>query len=37
MLSDKSKEGYTLKEMGDGDFSVTIKRIRAGKVVASGL
>jgi len=37
MLSDKSKEGYTLKEMGDGDYSVTIKRMRAGKVVVSGL
>ena len=37
MLSDKSKEGYTLKEMGNGDFSVTLKRIRAGKVVVSGI
>ena len=37
MLSDKSEEGYTLKEMGNGDFSVTLKRIRAGKVVVSGI
>ena len=36
MLSGKNKEGYTLKEMGDGDFSVTIKRKRAGKVVVTG-
>jgi hypothetical protein len=35
-LTDKSKEGYTLKEMGNGDFSVTIKRVRAGKIVVSG-
>jgi hypothetical protein len=33
---DKNKEGYTLKDMGDGDFSVTIKRMQAGKVIVSG-
>ena len=34
---DKNKEGYTLKDMGDGDFSVSIKRMQAGKVIVSGL
>jgi hypothetical protein len=31
-----SKEGYTLKELGNGDYAVTIKRMKAGKVIVIG-
>jgi hypothetical protein len=31
--SDPRKEGYTLRDLGQGDFAVTIRRTQAGKVV----
>jgi len=36
LLSDKSKEGHTLKDLGEGDFSLVIKRTGTGKVIISG-
>jgi len=33
LRKDVELEGYTLKELGDGDYSVKIHRIKAGKVV----
>ena len=32
MRSDLNKQGYTLKDLGNGDFSVMIRREKAGKV-----
>lgn len=37
LRSDLSKEGYTLRNLGDGDYAVTIKRLKPGKVILSGL
>jgi hypothetical protein len=31
--SDPRKEGYTLRDLGNGDFALTIQRTQAGKVV----
>ncbi|MEO6290530.1 MAG: hypothetical protein ABIO76_11445 [Ginsengibacter sp.] len=37
LCSDSCKEGYTLKDLGNGDYAVKIKRMRAGKVILTGL
>ncbi len=37
LLTNLSTEGYSLKNFGNGDYAVTIKRIKAGKVIISGL
>lgn len=37
LSSDMSKEGYTLKDLGNGDYAVNIKRKKAGVVIISGL
>lgn len=37
LRSDTNKEGYTLKNLGNGDYAVTVKRMRAGKVIVTGL
>ena len=34
---DLTKEGYTLKDLGGGDYAVQIKRIKAGKVIVAGM
>ena len=34
--SDLNDEGYILKDIGNGDYAVNIKRMRAGKVIVSG-
>jgi hypothetical protein len=35
--SDLTREGYTLRDLGNGDYAVTIKRAGAGKISVSGL
>jgi hypothetical protein len=35
--TDLSKQGYTLRDLGNGDYAVTIKRMNQGNVVVSGL
>ncbi len=37
LRSDTGKEGYILKDLGNGDYAVTIKRMRTGKVILTGL
>jgi hypothetical protein len=37
LSSDMSKEGYTLKDLGNGDYAVNIKREKVGVVIVSGL
>ena len=37
LRSNTDEEGYTLKDLGDGDYGVKIKRMRTGKVVVMGL
>lgn len=37
LRSDTSKEGYTLKDLGSGDYAVKIKRSRTGNVVITGM
>jgi len=37
LSSDMSKEGYTLKDLGNGDYAVNIKRKKAGVVIVTGL
>jgi hypothetical protein len=34
--SDLSKECYTLKELGNGDYSLNIKRMRKGNIIVKG-
>jgi len=36
LRADLSKEGYTLKNLGNGDYAVKINRLRAGKVIVTG-
>lgn len=35
--SDKNSEGYTLKDLGNNDYAITITRIKPGNVIVSGL
>ena len=37
LRSDTDKEGYILKDLGNGDYAVKIKRIRSGRVIVKGL
>ncbi len=37
MRSDLVNEGYLLKDLGSGDYAVTIKRMRKGPVIISGI
>ena len=37
LKSDTRDDGYTLRELGNGDYAVTIKRVREGDVIISGL
>lgn len=32
-----NKDGYTFRDLGNGDYAVTIKRIKTGKVIIAGL
>ncbi|MBS1738691.1 MAG: hypothetical protein JSS98_19095, partial [Bacteroidetes bacterium] len=36
LRSDINKEGYTLKDLGNGDYAVKINRMRPGSVIISG-
>ncbi|MEP7110298.1 MAG: hypothetical protein ABI760_20050 [Ferruginibacter sp.] len=36
LSADGGKEGYSLKDLGNGDYAVTIKRMRSGKVHVKG-
>jgi hypothetical protein len=36
LVSNLNKEGYTIKDLGNGDYAVKIKRARVGKVVIGG-
>lgn len=35
--SDTDKEGYTIKDLGNGNYAVKIKRIKSGEVIVTGL
>jgi len=34
--TDQSREGHTLRDLGNGDYAVSIKRMRAGPVIVKG-
>jgi hypothetical protein len=36
LSSDNRKSGYLIKDLGDGDYSLTIKRVKAGTVIIFG-
>ena len=36
LSSEKNKNGYTLRDLGGGDYAVTISRVRSGKVIITG-
>ena len=36
LTSDKNKTGYALRDLGGGDYAVTISRVRSGKVIITG-
>jgi hypothetical protein len=36
LTSDKNKTGYELRDLGGGDYAVTISRVRSGKVIVTG-
>jgi hypothetical protein len=36
LFSEKNKNGYTLRDLGNGDYSVTVSRVRPGKVIITG-
>jgi hypothetical protein len=36
LTSDKNKTGYALRDLGGGDYAVTVSRVRSGKVIISG-
>ncbi|MBS1736103.1 MAG: hypothetical protein JSS98_05785 [Bacteroidetes bacterium] len=36
LTSKESKEGYSIKNLGNGDYSITIKRTKPGNVVVTG-
>src|SRR6185436_5421416 len=36
LSSGSRRSGYTIKDLGDGDYAITIKRVKAGTIVISG-
>lgn len=36
MVSDTKQQGYIVKHLGNGDYAVTIKRVKAGKIIITG-
>ena len=36
LTSEKDKTGYTLRDLGSGDYAVTISRVKSGKVIVTG-
>ncbi|MEP6844591.1 MAG: hypothetical protein ABI861_01245 [Panacibacter sp.] len=37
MRSDTDQQGYILKDLGDGDYALTIKRVEAGKITITAI
>jgi len=37
LRSDESKDSYTIRDLGNGDYAVTIRRMKAAKVIVTGL
>ncbi|MEP7319200.1 MAG: hypothetical protein ABI921_10670, partial [Panacibacter sp.] len=37
MRSDLSQQGYLLKNLGNGDYAVTIKRVKTGTIIITGI
>ena len=37
LVEDQSKPGYTVKNLGSGDYAVTINRVKTGTVIVKGL